>query len=200
MRVVYDDEKFLKDKKMAKLTHLFPTRIINLAITTIPTFLCSLLTLAVLYFNDKTGNESIKLNCFAICCMIGGLLVTAIMLALLILKPCSANTEFGLCKEKNELIGHHIKEIKGESFYVVFYKSKKGRNGHIEIPLNDVGCFKEIKENIIDLTATTKSGKADLYRCEEKRKLSICRDVEYSELPTELKNITSCNNTKNKIE
>ena len=186
MKIIYDNEKFQKDKVKAEKTHYRPLRIANVTIGMTLFYVLLLIVYSIYCGLEEMPVQMAKGGYAGICCGIMYSVMITFIIFLVFFKPCSANTEYGFCKEKYEIIQHCIKQTNVGAFYEVFYKNKKGKKESIEIPLVDNGFFAEITDDVIDLTASLEKGEANWYKPLNSQIETLNRTAKYHPLSNEI--------------
>ena len=185
MKIIFDNLKYLTEKKDVKRKYFIPMMLTN-AIYGIPILGFAILICLLFGFIVNAPFETMRP-------WLGGLLISVFIIFIFVLaiiiffvRNIPANSKYGLFTERYEKLAQEIVNTPEGYVLRVHYKNKKGKPEFFDIELRDSGFYKELSEDVVDLTFS-QDGKAWWFRSFDKYVNELEKEYECNELRDDLK-------------
>ena len=185
MKIIFDNLKYLTEKKDIKRKYFVPLMLTN-AMYGIPILVIAALICITFGVIVNVPFETIRP-------WLGGLFVSVLIIFIFVLaiiiffvRDIPANSKYGFFTERYEKLAQEIVNTPEGYVLRVHYKNKKGKPESFDIELRDSGFYKELAEDVVDLTFS-QDGRAWWFRSFDKYVNELEKEYECNELRDDLK-------------
>ena len=188
MKVIYDEDKYKSDKTTERKTYTYPKRAFDICGWLLLGYIVLIFTSTLFLVFVKPSLAQIRVIA-VIAVGVALLLITAMVVASIFIKPRSANSVYGEIVEKRfKICGYRVLG-EGDSLRLrIAYKTPKDKIKTVEIPLEEKGFYYNIFEDVFDF-AHSEGGSLNWYRPLSVELDRLKEEAEERELPEHIKNL-----------